>query len=83
MKDDGDNMKKDQYLKQHSKEMVERAKRRKGFKEKTALTSEEKVAAAYAYYVRGWTQADIAIVMGGVNIGRVNEAIIAIGKAIA
>lgn len=41
---------------------------------KKALTFEEKITAAYLYYVRGNDQQDIAIAMGGVNMGRVNEA---------
>ena len=40
---------------------------------KTALAPEEKITAAFMYYVRCIDQQDIAM-MYGVNIGRVNEA---------
>ena len=49
---------------------------------KTALSFEEKITAAYAHYVRGVTQSDIALVMGGVDIGRVNEACMTIKRAL-
>jgi len=41
---------------------------------KTALTFQEKIIAAYLHYVQGIDQHIIAIAMGGVNHGRVNEA---------
>ena len=41
---------------------------------KTALTFEEEITAAFMHYVRGVSQQDIAIMMGGVNGGRVNDA---------
>ena len=44
---------------------------------KTSLTFEEKITAAYLHYCRGVEQQSIAMAMG-VNIGRVNEACIAI-----
>jgi hypothetical protein len=50
---------------------------------KTALTFEEEITAAFMHYVRGIAQQDIAIMMGGVNGGRVNEACLAIKGALA
>jgi len=41
---------------------------------KTALTFEEKITAAFMHYVRGVSQQNIAIMMGGVNGGRINDA---------
>ena len=49
---------------------------------KTALTFEERITAAFMHYVRGIDQQDIAIMMGGVNAGRVNEACRAISIAL-
>ena len=47
---------------------------------KTSLTSEERITAAFMYFVRKIDQQDIAM-MYGVNIGRVNEACRAIKAA--
>jgi hypothetical protein len=52
------------------------------FEPTTALTFEQKVTAAYLHFVRGINQQDIAIAMGGVNNGRVNEAVRAIANAL-
>lgn len=41
----------------------------------TQLTFEQKIIAAYLYFVCGLTQQHIAISFGGVNVARVNEAI--------
>jgi len=49
---------------------------------KTSLTFEEKITCAFMHYVRGVSQQDIAIMMGGVNSGRVNEACQAIRKTL-
>jgi len=49
---------------------------------KTSLTFEEKITCAFMHYVRGIAQQDIAIMMGGVNAGRVNEACLAIRKTL-
>jgi len=49
---------------------------------KTALTPEEMITAAFLHYVRGVRQQDIAMAMGGVNIGGVNEACSAIAVAV-
>jgi hypothetical protein len=46
---------------------------------KTALTFEEKITAAFMHYVRDIDQQDIAMLYG-VNIGRVNEACLAVRK---
>jgi PBP1b-binding outer membrane lipoprotein LpoB len=43
--------------------------------EKTALTPEEKVRAAAAKLMYGTTDAEIALILGVTNHGRVNEAI--------
>jgi len=48
---------------------------------KTALTFEERITAAFMHYVRGIAQQDIAIMMGGVNGGRVNRACLVIKEA--
>jgi len=48
---------------------------------KTALTFDEKITAAYLHYVQGVEQHVIAMAMG-VNMGRVNEACLAIKRAI-
>jgi hypothetical protein len=48
---------------------------------KTALTFEEKVTAAYLHYAQGIDQHVIAMSMG-VNMGRVNEACVAVRKAL-
>jgi hypothetical protein len=48
---------------------------------KTALTFEEKITAAFMHYVRLIDQQDIAM-MYGVNMGRVNEACLAIKHAL-
>lgn len=48
---------------------------------KTALTFEEKVTAAYLHHAQGVDQHVIAMAMG-VNMGRVNEACLAIKRAI-
>jgi hypothetical protein len=48
---------------------------------KTALTPEEKITAAFMHYVRCLDQQDIAMLYG-VNIGRVNEACIAIARTV-
>jgi hypothetical protein len=47
----------------------------KNLNPETALTLEQKVIAAYLHIVRGINQQDIAIALGGVNSGRVAEAI--------
>jgi DNA-binding transcriptional regulator LsrR (DeoR family) len=52
----------------------------KATKPSPALTFEQKVIAAYLHYVRGVTQDDIASAFA-VNIGRVNEAVLAIKAA--
>lgn len=49
---------------------------------KTSLTFEEKITCAFMHFVRGISQQDIAIMMGGINIGRVNEACQAIRKTL-
>jgi hypothetical protein len=49
---------------------------------RTALTFEEEITAAFMHYVRGVSQQDIAIMMGGVNGGRVNEACLAVKGAL-
>jgi hypothetical protein len=48
---------------------------------KTSLTFEEQVTAAFMHYVRGISQQDIAMLMGGVNMARVNDACQAIRRA--
>lgn len=48
---------------------------------KTALTPIEKLKVAYAVLIHGWDQMEVASLMG-VNLGRVNEAVMAIRKAI-
>ena len=48
---------------------------------KTSLTPGEKLKVAYAVLINGWDQMEVASLMG-VNIGRVNEAVQAIRKAI-
>jgi DNA-binding transcriptional regulator LsrR (DeoR family) len=47
---------------------------------KTSLTLDERITAAYLHYVQGIEQHVIAIAMG-VNMGRVNEACLAIKRA--
>ena len=42
---------------------------------KTQLTAEEKVRAAAAKVVYGTTDAEIALILGITNVGRINEAI--------
>ena len=49
--------------------------------ERTALTFEEKITAAFIHYVRKVDQQDIAMLYG-VNGGRVNEACLIIKKAL-
>jgi hypothetical protein len=49
---------------------------------KTALTFAEQITAAHLHYVQGIDQHVIAFAMGGVNPGRVNEACIAIRRAL-
>ena len=49
---------------------------------KKALTFEEQITAAYLYFVRGVDQQNIAIAMGGVNMGRVNEACGRVARAL-
>jgi predicted DNA-binding transcriptional regulator AlpA len=49
---------------------------------KVALTFEERVTAAYMHFIRHVDQQDIAECMGGVNIGRVNEACKAVKRAL-
>ena len=49
---------------------------------KTALTPEEMITAAFMHYVRDVDQQDIAIMLGGVNIGRVNEACRGVAMAV-
>lgn len=51
-------------------------------KGRAALTPEQKLLAAYAHLIRGVNQMDIAIVLGGVNQGRVNEAITEVREAV-
>ena len=48
---------------------------------KTALTFDERITAAYLHYVQGVEQHVIAMAMG-VNMGRVNEACVAVRKAL-
>lgn len=48
---------------------------------KTALTFEEKITVAFMHYVRGIHQQDLAILYC-VNMGRVNEACMAIKTAL-
>jgi hypothetical protein len=48
---------------------------------KTALTPAEKLKVAYAVLINGWDQHEVAALMG-VNPGRVNEAVMAVRKAI-
>jgi len=48
---------------------------------KTSLTFQEQVTAAFMHYVRGISQQDIAMMMGGVNMARVNDACQAIRRA--
>jgi len=48
---------------------------------KTALTFEEKIAAAYLHYVRAIDQQDLATAYS-VNIGRINEACLTIKDAL-
>jgi hypothetical protein len=47
---------------------------------KTALTPAERIKCAYLHLVRGIAQHDLAVAFE-VNMGRVNEAVIAIKKA--
>lgn len=49
--------------------------------QKTRLTPEDKITAAYLSAVRGLSQQDILIALNVSNVGRVNEAIKAILKA--
>ena len=49
---------------------------------KTSLTFEEKVTTAYMHYVRAIDQQDIAMLYG-VNIGRINEACLAVKQSLA
>ena len=49
---------------------------------KTSLTPQEKITAAFMHYVRMIDQQDIAILMGGVNMARVNDACRDIGIAV-
>ncbi len=52
-------------------------------KQKTALTFEEKVKAAYLHFYRGIDQHTIAeIVFDGINQGRVNQACTAVERAL-
>jgi len=44
-------------------------------KPKTALTPQEKIRAAYARITFGSTDAEIAVILGVSNLGRVNEGI--------
>jgi hypothetical protein len=48
---------------------------------KTSLTFEERITAAFMHYVRDIDQQDIAMLYG-VNMGRVNEACVAIRNAV-
>jgi hypothetical protein len=47
----------------------------------TQLTFEQKIIAAYLHFVCDMNQQHIAIGFGGINVGRVNEAIKAIEAA--
>jgi hypothetical protein len=50
---------------------------------KTSLTFEEKIKAAYLHFYKGLDQHTIAeIVFDGINQGRVNEACVAVEKAL-
>ena len=49
---------------------------------KTALTPHEKIIAAFMYYVREVDQQDIAIMLGGVNGGRISDACRDIGMSV-
>lgn len=52
-------------------------------RQKTALSFEEKIKAAYLYFYRGIDQHTIAeIVFDGINQGRVNEACTAVELAL-
>ena len=48
---------------------------------KTALTCNEKLTVAYLHYVRGVEQQDLAVAFA-VNMGRVNEACLAVRDAL-
>lgn len=49
---------------------------------RTVLSFEEKITAAFMHYVRGVEQQDIAMLYS-VNIGRVNEACVAVRGTLA
>lgn len=49
--------------------------------QKTALTFEEKVTVAWAHYVKGYPQHDLAALYN-VNAGRVAEACVAVREAL-
>lgn len=49
---------------------------------KTSLSFNDKIKAAYAYFITGATQQQIAVLLGVSNHGRVNEAIKEIEKAL-
>jgi hypothetical protein len=49
---------------------------------KATLTFEEKITAAFMHYVRKVSQQDIAIMLGGVNGERVNEACLLVKSAL-
>lgn len=51
------------------------------FEPKAALTPAEKLRVAVAVLVEGWDQHRVAALMG-VNPGRINEAVMAVRKAI-
>jgi hypothetical protein len=54
---------------------------KRGFAVKTALTAREKLKAAYLHEVRGIDQHVLADIFE-VNVGRINEAIMEVRKAI-
>ena len=49
---------------------------------KTALSFSEKITAAYLYYVIGVDQSIIEIALNVTNVGRVNEACVAVRRAL-
>jgi hypothetical protein len=46
------------------------------------LTPEQKIIAAYCHFILGVRQSDIAVAMGGLNQGRINEACREVGAAV-
>jgi hypothetical protein len=54
----------------------------RGFKPKAALEPHEKLCCAYFHLIRGLSQHDLAGIYGGVNPGRVNDAIKDVARAL-